>query len=173
MEPFIESNVAVHCSSKMIRMKKILCFMFVVAITIAGCSKKDDCPSVNVSAPASEVANLKAYLDANNISATADPRGFFYTIKASGSGDKPTPCQTVTVNYVGKLTNGQTFDSNTNISFPLSNLITGWQEGIPLIGAGGSIDLYLPPSLAYGSRAQGGIPANSNLIFTIDLKSFK
>ncbi len=145
-----------------------------ITITIAGCSKKEDtnCPSVNVSAPDTEVANLKTYLDANNISATADARGFFYTIKTAGSAGKPTVCQTVTVAYVGKLTNGQTFDSNPNATFPLSNLITGWQEGIPLVGTGGSIVLYLPPSLAYGNRVAGSIPANSNLIFTIDLKSF-
>jgi FKBP-type peptidyl-prolyl cis-trans isomerase FkpA len=146
--------------------------MLVVIIAIAACSKKDECPAVNVSAPAGEVANLKAYLDANNISAIADARGFFYTIKTAGSSDKPTACKTVTVAYVGQLTNGQTFDSNTNATFPLSNLIIGWQEGIPLVGSGGSIVLYLPPSLAYGSRSQGSIPANSNLVFTIDLKAF-
>ncbi|GEO11295.1 FKBP-type peptidyl-prolyl cis-trans isomerase [Segetibacter aerophilus] len=156
-------------------MKKVLSlFVVVLLITIAGCSKKDEaCPSVNTTAPASEVATLKAYLDANNISATADARGFFYTITTPGSASKPTVCQTVQVAYVGKLTNGTTFDSNTNAVFPLSNLIVGWQEGIPLIGTGGSITLYLPPSLAYGNRTAGSIPANSNLVFTIDLKAFK
>ena len=157
------------------RMNRIWSLVVVITIAIAGCKKDDtnsDCPSVNVSAPAAEVANLKAYLDANNIVATADARGFFYTIKTQGSAGKPTVCQTVTVAYVGKLTNGQTFDSNANATFPLSNLITGWQEGIPLIGTGGSIVLYLPPTLAYGNRSAGSIPANSNLVFTIDLKSF-
>jgi FKBP-type peptidyl-prolyl cis-trans isomerase FkpA len=155
-------------------MKKILTFIVIAVIAIiTGCSKKDSgCPSVNISAPDTEVANLKAYLDAKNISAIADARGFFYTIKTAGSAAKPTVCQTVAVAYVGKLTNGQTFDSSTNATFPLSTLITGWQEGIPLIGTGGSIVLYLPPSLAYGNRSAGSIPANSNLIFTIDLKAF-
>ncbi|MCW3082568.1 FKBP-type peptidyl-prolyl cis-trans isomerase [Segetibacter sp.] len=155
-------------------MKKIWSLLVVVVITIVGCSKKEEaCPSVNVSAPATEVATLKAYLDANNISATADPRGFFYTITTPGSAARPTVCQTVQVAYVGKFTNGQTFDSSPSAVFSLSDLITGWQEGIPLIGTGGSITLYLPPSLAYGSGARDGIPANSNLIFTIDLKAFR
>jgi FKBP-type peptidyl-prolyl cis-trans isomerase FkpA len=154
-------------------MIKIWSLILVVVIAIASCSKKDEaCASVNVSAPATEVAALKLYLDTNNIKATADSRGFFYTITAPGSASKPTVCQTVQVAYVGKLTNGQTFDSNANAVFPLSNLITGWQEGIPLVGTGGSVILYLPPSLAYGSRAAGSIPANSNLVFTIDLKAF-
>lgn len=151
-----------------------LWFILIGAIFLADCNKKENnnCPSVNISAPATEVANLKAYLDANNISATADPRGFFYTITTPGSGSKPSVCQTITVAYAGKLTTGQAFDSNNNFTYPLSNLIAGWQEAIPLIGSGGSMVLYLPPSLGYGAAAQQGIPANSNLIFTIDLKGF-
>lgn len=156
-------------------MKKLLIVsLFLVAIT--SCSKKDDnnnnnCPDVTTTAPASEVATLRTHIQANNIIAVEDPRGFFYTIDAPGSGSKPTACSGVTVNYVGKLTDGTTFDSGNNVTFSLDRLIIGWQEGIPLIAPGGSITLYLPPSLAYGSRATGGIPANSNLIFKIDLKA--
>ena len=61
------------------------------------------------------------------------------------------------------------FDSGNGVSFGLNQLIVGWQEGIPLIAPGGSITLYLPPSLAYGAQAQQGIPANSILVFQIDL----
>jgi FKBP-type peptidyl-prolyl cis-trans isomerase FkpA len=156
-------------------MKKLLIVsLFLVATT--SCNKKDDnnnnnCPDVTTTAPASEVATLRTYIQANNIIAVEDPRGFFYTIDAPGSGSKPTACSGVTVNYVGKLTDGTTFDSGNNVTFSLGRLIIGWQEGIPLIAPGGSITLYLPPSLAYGSRATGGIPANSNLIFKIDLKA--
>jgi len=156
-------------------MKKLLIVsLFLAAIT--SCNKKDDnnnnnCPDVTITAPASEVTTLRTYIQANNIIAVEDPRGFFYTIDAPGSGSKPTACSGVAVNYVGKLTNGTTFDSGNNVTFSLGGLIIGWQEGIPLIAPGGSITLYLPPSLAYGSRATGGIPANSNLIFKIDLKA--
>ncbi len=152
-------------------MKKLLIVLLFVTATTS-CNKKDDkCPEVTTAAPASEVATLRTYIQTNNIVAVEDPRGFFYTIDAPGSGSKPTACSGVTVNYVGKLTNGTTFDNGNNISFSLGGLITGWQEGIPLIAPGGSITLYLPPSLAYGSRASGSIPANSNLIFKIDLKA--
>ena len=124
---------------------------------------------VTTEAPQAEVTALKQFIDTNKINATADSRGFYYTIKSPGSGTKPTVCSDVTVNYVGKLTNGNTFDSGNGVSFGLNQLIVGWQEGIPLVAAGGSITLYLPPSLAYGSAAQDGIPANSILLFTIDL----
>lgn len=141
-------------------------------MALFGCKKDDKkCAPVTITAPASEVQNLKTYIQANNITAIEDARGFFYTVDATGSGTKPTACSNVSVDYVGKLTNGSIFDSGNNVSFNLSNLVTGWQEGIPLIGMGGSITLYLPPSLAYGTAANGSIPANSNLIFKINLKT--
>lgn len=144
------------------------------ALTLGSCQLAHENPPcdpapVSTQAPQSEVTALKQYLDAQRITATADKRGFFYTVETPGSGAKPTVCSSVKVNYTGKLTNGTTFDSGNGVSFPLNNLIVGWQEGIPLIAPGGRITLYLPPSLAYGAQAQGDIPANSMLVFTIDL----
>ncbi|MBA4141070.1 MAG: FKBP-type peptidylprolyl isomerase, partial [Segetibacter sp.] len=109
-------------------MKKLL-IVLLFATATTSCNKKDDnnnnkCPDVTTAAPASEVATLRTYIQANNIIAVEDPRGFFYTIDAPGSGSKPTACSGVTVNYVGKLTNGTTFDSGNNISFNLGGLIT-------------------------------------------------
>jgi FKBP-type peptidyl-prolyl cis-trans isomerase len=100
--------------------------------------------------------------------------GFYFKINTTGANtDHPTICSNVVVKYKGTLTNGTKFDENTTgISFPLSNLIIGWQEGIPLISIGGKITLYLPPSLGYGAVAQQNIPANSILIFDIELVSF-
>lgn len=150
--------------------------MFVTALV--SCKKDDETQepqcigeTVTIAAPASEVQALRTYIQDNNITATEDTRGFFYTIDAPGSGAKPTICSNVSVDYVGKLTNDSVFDSGNDVSFDLSGLIIGWQEGIPLIAPGGSITLYLPPSLAYGSQASSGIPANSNLIFNINLKT--
>jgi FKBP-type peptidyl-prolyl cis-trans isomerase FkpA len=152
-------------------MKRSVYILLVFVMATISCKKKDNCPETTITAPASEVANLRTYIQSNNITAVEDPRGFFYTIDAAGTGARPTTCSAVTVAYVGKLTTGSTFDSSSNASFYLSGLIAGWQEGIPLIAQGGSITLYLPPSLAYGPAAQQGIPANSNLVFKIDLKA--
>lgn len=156
-------------------MIKKIAFAFLIGSLLAsGCKQADQTTPCNAApvattAPAPEVAALKQYIDANNIAATADSRGFYYTIQSPGTGTKPTVCSNVTVNYAGKLTNGTAFDSANNISFGLNQLIIGWQEGIPLIAPGGSITLYLPPSLGYGANAAGSIPANSILIFRIDL----
>ncbi|HNP21139.1 MAG TPA: FKBP-type peptidyl-prolyl cis-trans isomerase [Panacibacter sp.] len=152
-------------------MRKITVLALILSVAFASCTKSSgtNCGTVQVAAPASELEALRTYISTNSITATEDPRGFFYSISTPGSGNKPTVCNAVTVNYSGKLTNGTVFDSGNNVQFNLSGLIIGWQEGIPLIAPGGSITLYLPPSLAYGSTAVGSIPANSILVFTIDL----
>lgn len=73
---------------------------------------------------------------------------------------------------MGKLTNGTIFDQtqgNNTYSNYLTSLIKGWTNGVPYIKTGGRIILYIPPTLGYGSQANGPIPANSILIFDIDL----
>ena len=144
------------------------------------CKKSDtsgSCPVTSynpcaLQAPASEIQSVKDYLSANGLTATQHCSGLFYIIDAPGTGATPSICSAVTVNYEGKLTNGTVFDSNANGGpFFLYQLIAGWQAGIPLIKTGGSIRLYIPPSLGYGSTANGPIPANSILIFRVDLKS--
>jgi peptidylprolyl isomerase len=93
-----------------------------------------------------------------------------------GTGTPATSSSTVTVNYVGALySNGKEFDSswkrNQPFTTPLTNgsVIPGWVQGIPGMRIGGRRELIIPPSLAYGSSAQSGIPANSTLVFVVDL----
>src|SRR4051812_8288598 len=99
----------------------------------------------------------------------------FYSIGNVGTGTSPSVCSSVTVNYVGSIIpSGSIFDSHNNASLALGQLIKAWQKGLPLIKTGGSITLYIPPSLGYGSTdvVQNGVvivPANSYLKFTIDL----
>ena len=94
-----------------------------------------------------------------------------------GSGATAAIGDTVTVNYVGTLTNGTKFDSSYDRNQPFSfrigagQVIAGWDQGVPGMKVGGKRRLTIPPSLAYGSTARGTIPANSTLIFDIDLVS--
>ena len=158
-------------------MYKKLLFIVALPIAIVSCSKDDKSCGLTLStaiAPASEVAAVQAYLTSNSITATQHPSGIFYKINQQGSGATPGACSTVTVKYKGTLTSGAGFDSSYAVSpggvpFTLGGLIPGWQLGIPVIQKGGSIDLYIPPSLGYGANANGPIPANSILIFKIDL----
>ena len=158
-------------------MKKLFFALAIAATCFTGCLQKDyetnqpNCDIVKTKAPDAEIANLRAYLTSNSITAAEDGRGFFYSITTAGNSNTPKPCNVVTVTYAGRLTNGTLFDSGT-ITYGLYQLITGWQEGLPLIGVGGKITLYLPPSLAYGASGSGTIPPNANLIFDIELKGF-
>ena len=155
-----------------------LCLLSVLVLT-TGCFKRDNGCSFtdsNVVAPASEVTAVQNYLSSQGIgSAIQHPSGFFYQIIAQGSAPNPTVCSLVNVGYTGKLTSGSVFDTETSLSFQLGSLIEGWKKGLPLIGKGGSIRLYIPPSLGYGAvdvkNNQGVVvvPANSILIFDINL----
>jgi FKBP-type peptidyl-prolyl cis-trans isomerase len=152
-------------------------FFLILALPFlfAACSKSNNSSctytTTTAKAPATEVTALKAWLDANSLPYTEDPSGICYKIITAGSGTVPNVCSDVTVKYVGRTTTSSTpFDQNTTgITFTLGGLIPGWQIGIPLIKKGGSIILYIPPSLGYGNMANGAIPANSNLVFAIDL----
>ncbi len=89
--------------------------------------------------------------------------------KIAASGD------TVTVHYIGRLTNGQVFDSsvdaNTPFTFTLGrgDVIRGWDEGLIGMREGGKRTLTIAPDYAYGERGIGPIPPNSVLVFDVEL----
>ena len=118
---------------------------------------------------------IRQYLEENNIQATKHDSGLYYLITKEGSGDHPDINSVVKVKYKGYLTNGSVFDQthgSETITFPLKNLIEGWQIGIPLLKKGGEGTFFLPSELGYGKQNSGTIPANSVLIFEIVLVDF-
>ena len=101
-------------------------------------------------------------------------RGILYKVLASGKPGAPAPNRNsvVTVHYTGRTINGKKFDSSLSSTAPamrLRDLIQGWQIALPHMHVGDKWELYLPAEMAYGRFAQPGIPANSALIFTIQL----
>jgi FKBP-type peptidyl-prolyl cis-trans isomerase len=91
-----------------------------------------------------------------------------------GSGTEATPTSTVTVQYVGALyDDGTVFDSSWKrgapATFPLLQVVKGFQGGIAGMKVGGRREIVIPPALGYGSQANGPIPANSTLVFVVDL----
>ncbi len=81
----------------------------------------------------------------------------------------------VTVDYSGWLTSGSKFDSSIDRGVPFNfrvgarQVIQGWDRGVPGMKVGGKRRLTVPPEMGYGSRGMGPIPANSTLIFEIEL----
>ena len=153
-------------------------FFFLLVFLFLSCSKDKKCESVppQVNVPADEITAVEEYLTSNDITdAVKSDDGFYYKITDPGSGSSPGLCSNVSIFYTGELTDGTIFDGTTTVPvyFSLNQLISGWQLGLPLLKKGGSMMLYLPPSLAYGSRSSGQIPPNSVLIFEIELVDFK
>lgn len=160
-------------------LKKILpVLILMITVTAAWqCSKStsSNCSNVPV---ANEDAAMQQYMTANNITGVKDASGLYYQIITQGSGAGPTLNSKIAVKYKGVLTNGTVFDQlntvdpNQNNWWGLSSLIAGWQIGIPKIGKGGQIKLIVPSSLGYGCKALPSIPANSILVFDVELVDF-
>jgi FKBP-type peptidyl-prolyl cis-trans isomerase FkpA len=106
---------------------------------------------------------------------TRTSSGLYYQDVTTGSGAQAASGNTVRVLYSGWLPNGTLFDEALDPNDPLvfqlgvGQVIRGWDEGIAGMRVGGTRKLVIPPDLAYGSRANGPIPANSTLVFRVQL----
>lgn len=155
-------------------MKQFFLLLGVVSLTILSCG--DDI----VNQADVDRGIILDYIEANNLNAIEDPSGLFYTIDVAGTTDKPTLSDSVKVKYKGMRTDGFVFDGTNidgttpdkTVTFLLDNLITGWEIGIPKYGVGGSGLLLIPSGLGYGSNGFPGLPANSVLIFEMELVDF-
>lgn len=92
-----------------------------------------------------------------------------------GTGEVAVAGDKVTVHYVGTLVDGQVFDSSRDRGAPFTftlgagQVIRGWDEGVAGMRVGGTRQLLIAPDYAYGDRVVGPIPANSTLIFEVEL----
>lgn len=93
-----------------------------------------------------------------------------------GEGNEVKAGDTVTAHYTGAVAaTGVIFESSLDggspAQFPLSNVIQGWQDGVPGMKVGGKRRLLIPSAQAYGATPQSGsgIPANADLVFDIEL----
>jgi FKBP-type peptidyl-prolyl cis-trans isomerase FkpA len=155
-------------------MKKSGFLVLLFALLFTACKKEEGCnyKDADVTATAAEIGTIQQYLTSNGLTAVQLPSGVFYTLNNPGSGTTPQLCSRIRVNYDAyRLGTGTTFDSNQTtdgIEFLLGLLIVGVQKAMPFVKPGGSITIYIPPSLGYGSEAI----ANSNGIVILPANSF-
>ncbi len=103
--------------------------------------------------------------------------GLQYEILEKSEGPMPADTSQVEVHYHGTLVDGTVFDSSfdrgESVTFGLNQVIRGWTEGVQLMPVGSTYRFYIPPQLGYGGQATGSIPANSVLIFKVELIDIK
>ena len=110
---------------------------------------------------------------------TTTASGLKFEDVTEGTGASASAGKKVTVHYTGWLTDGTQFDSSIDRGETFScvlgqgNVIKGWDEGVASMKVGGKRQLVVPPDLGYGSTDYGTIPANSTLIFEVELLSVK
>ena len=148
----------------------------IVLIIIAGLSSCKDCEEVPV---ADDATTIESHLAANNITAEKSDDGIYYVINEVGTGANPSISNEVIVHYKGYTLEGDIFDSSYDrgkpATFPLTNVIEGWQKGIPLFKEGGGGTLFIPSSMAYGTTPPSGsvIECNEILVFDVELIEVK
>lgn len=99
--------------------------------------------------------------------------GLLYQVMTPAEGEQPKDTDTVQVHYKGTLIDGTQFDSSYDrgepATFPLNRVISGWTEGVQLMPVGSKFKFVIPPELAYGEQDTPTIPANSTLVFEVEL----
>jgi FKBP-type peptidyl-prolyl cis-trans isomerase len=105
--------------------------------------------------------------------------GLVYETLKEGTGPEVKPGESVSVNYTGTLTDGTKFDASidhggaSQFDIGRGRVIKGWDEGIPGMKVGEKRRLVIPAELGYGSKANGSIPANSPLVFEVEVIAVK
>lgn len=132
-------------------------------------SMTDQNPSLSQTNPAADNSAAAAAAGAQ-----ATPTSLVAQDEVVGTGAEAKSGQTITVNYTGKLQDGTIFDSSVGkqpftFTLGVGQVIVGWDQGVQGMKVGGKRLLIIPASLAYGNRQVGPIPANSTLIFEVEL----
>ncbi|MBX3019486.1 MAG: FKBP-type peptidyl-prolyl cis-trans isomerase [Bdellovibrionaceae bacterium] len=117
----------------------------------------------------------KAFLETNKAAAgvKTTSSGLQIQITEEGKGKVPTEKDTVKAHYKGALIDGKVFDSSYDrgqpAEFPVNQVIKGWTEALTSMKVGTKARLFIPPELGYGPNDRPGIPANSVLVFDVEL----
>jgi peptidylprolyl isomerase len=173
-----------------LRLPSALFTVALTALALGGCGKAgstvtDNSPSSSAAAPGDSPAGTgyPAVHDATDLKKAPVIQAGAETPETTlvthdlvlGTGAAAVATNTVRIQYVGALyTNGKVFDATWSrgaqpASFPLNQVVPGFAQGIVGMKIGGRREIVIPPALGYGSTASGPIPANSTLVFIVDL----
>ena len=112
-------------------------------------------------------------LAAGGIAYATMPRSVDVATVKPGTGPSPTVADVALINYKGTLPDGKVFDQAQQAVFPLEGVIPGFTKALEQMQRGGKYKVHIPSELAYGDKAAGQIPANTDLTFEIELIDYK
>jgi FKBP-type peptidyl-prolyl cis-trans isomerase len=152
----------------------------VTVVTASGCTKKEEVKTTDTTTTtqASNPGTTAAMTGSSPAANAAAPKVEMQD-SVVGKGAEAVNGKSVTVHYTGTLKDGTKFDSSVDRKEPFTftlgagQVIKGWEQGILGMKVGGKRKLTIPPELAYGANAVGAIPANSTLIFDVELLEVK
>ncbi|MCZ2102545.1 MAG: FKBP-type peptidyl-prolyl cis-trans isomerase [Chitinophagales bacterium] len=144
---------------------RYVAFMVTIFLFMTSCEKEETKVQKQLD---KDIQLIEDYLKDKNLTAEKTSHGIYYIIDEPGSEEKPKVTSTVVVNYKGYFTDEVEFDAGEKATFPLYNVIQGWQIGIPKFGKGGKGKLLIPSKYAYEDRQIQG-RSNAVLIFDIEL----
>lgn len=102
------------------------------------------------------------------------PSGLGYTMLRPASGAEPGESDVVLVNYVGYFaTTGAVFDQGMRSALTVNGVIPGFSQGLQMMARSGIARFCIPAAMGYGAQASGPIPANSDLVFQVELVDYK
>lgn len=151
---------------------KIYALAFVAIFVLSACSHKN---SINSTPQGQDIGNENTQAQEAKKIEKEDANGLEITDILLGTGAEAKNGDRVSVHYTGTLKDGTKFDSSLDRGQPFSfdlgagQVIRGWDLGVAGMKIGGKRKLVISPELGYGARPTGPIPANSTLIFEVEL----
>jgi FKBP-type peptidyl-prolyl cis-trans isomerase len=153
----------------------------IIFVTLNELSQKAQAERAKKDSIAAEeaLATQKAFLEKNKTQegVVTTASGLQYKVLKEGTGEIPNDSSIVSVHYTGTLLDGKKFDSSVDrgkpMEFPVRAVIPGWTEMLKLMKTGSKVQAWIPSELGYGARKMSAIPANSLLVFEMELLEIK
>lgn len=149
--------------------------LLITLIAAAACEQSDRVDQSTLPPDRRVAERYHVSLDVDLTDMDRRPTGLWVQDVVEGDGARADSGDIVTVHYVGRLPNGNTFDSSRERGEPFEvalgygRVIDGWDQGIVGMHVGGQRRLVIPPAMGYGASGTGPIPGNATLVFDVEL----
>lgn len=141
--------------------------LFVLLYTITSCSTYSDRDLDSFD------QQIQNHLDSTGIEMERTEDGLYYSIIEEGEGEEYIGYKDqITFYYKGSFLDGNSFQAiskNDPLKFTVSQLIIGWQDALMMLKKGGRIHIIIPPQLGYADKSSDVIPANTILMYELEV----